>query len=330
MTKDVVHCKEQVESPGPDAGLDGMGIDLEAREVPTRPIPHDHRRRSGKEWARGASRVSAGRDLSQAQATRRELGSLFDSAITADWYRKEIAPLERRMKIARERIREALIDYDLDVLAYGNEIYSDLAIRFVMYMHCMRPNSWHQDRQALILDSVRRAAWRRAIDIGFGVPMKHVRWIISRDGKTICLADKYDSALTFAENALSSWSGNANWHQKITLRKLDMDSQVPSESYDLYILSDSLEHSRDPGGFASAIRDSAAPGAQFIFLLPIGPCMPQHHISWGNETELLSWLSKLGFVIERHREVRPRLDGDVFARPLKGHLADVAVACRLS
>jgi hypothetical protein len=102
-------------------------------------------------------------------------------------------------------IIESFIKYNLDLKAYGNEIYRSISERMVMYIHKLVKNSWHEDGQNILIELLEKVDPKAVADIGFGVPTKYIRKAIVDKSPGLTLFDLYDSVFTFAKKVIHLW-----------------------------------------------------------------------------------------------------------------------------
>ena len=215
----------------------------------------------------------------QENQRRRKLLNLAKSVLYSLEHHDMLVHLMKILNLKEEVILQRYLDYNLDIYSFGNEIFNSLETRFVLHIHNLLKGSWHQERQQVVCDYVRTAAPRKAIDVGFGVPMRYIRDVILQDSRTeLTLCDFSESAFQFAEALLTTW--DKEWRSKIKFICADMQDIVHLEDYDLYLFQDSIEHVPDPTDCLTRYVDCALPNAQFILSLPIGRIIPAHYIAW--------------------------------------------------
>ena len=112
------------------------------------------------------------RNNMDANLKEQKLREFAKSVLEYPEYTEEIEYLLSKLKLSKEEVIQAYVNYDLDIFAYENEIYESLAMRMVLYLHYLLKGSWHQDRQDSILRMIEKIKPESIIDMGFGAPTK--------------------------------------------------------------------------------------------------------------------------------------------------------------
>jgi len=241
-------------------------------------------------------------------------------------YKEEIDYLLEKMNFSKEEIIKEYINYDLDINAYNNEIYESLSIRFVLHLHNLLEGSWHQERQQIIIDFLKKINPENIIDMGFGVPMKYVKQIIFEDkSKKLTLVDMYKSAFDFSRILLNFM--DKNYKENITFKKLDMNSHEYPGDYDCYIFQDSIEHVNNATEYLTKVVKFSKINSKFILSIPIGPKVPIHTSSWKKEEDAELWLNKCGLKITERKLAHINPEIDLFASELKEEFYNLVVIC---
>lgn len=222
-------------------------------------------------------------------------------------------------KVSWGTVEDFFVYYDSDVRAYGNEVYDDILIRFVLHLHNNLPGSWHVQRQRLICDTLARIRPEAMVEIGFGVPGRYVKSSVLSDqivGGPIHLLDKFSSAREFGSALVNLWRGDAS---RVVFGEFDLDDathykRVPASP--TYVLFDVIEHARNPDSGIDQLLCTAPPGACFLLSLPIGPRVPVHFIDWPSPNSALKWVRHHGLRIVRTWEIHPNPSVDLFARSI--------------
>ena len=216
----------------------------------------------------------------------------------------------------------------MDVYSHSNEIYESQAIRVVLHIHNLIKGSWHTERQEAVCRFVKQAAPSKAIDLGFGVPSRYVRELLSAPLPFhLSLCDNTQPALTFAEKLLNVW--NPSWSSKIDFLCADMeDVKSCIGDYDLYISLHSIEHVSNPTECLTDYVKFSLPTSLFLIEIPIGPLTPEHSISWDNIDQATDWINSVGLeIIDQHLTwVNPAID--LFAEPHQFNYSGFLTLCR--
>ena len=237
----------------------------------------------------------------------------------------ELSYLKTHLKVSSSEIIAMFLFYDCHIFDYGNEIYDNLPIRFVQYIHSRSESSWHVEKAAIVEGHVFASEYDRILDIGFGIPSRYVRTAIASKsyGGRITLADKEESALAFARTLLRFTS--SDWQANIDLKIMNLDRLQLTEQFDLYLLLDSIEHAQNPSASFRQIVSSAPNSATFLLSLPIGNGVPVHHIHWKSREEAEDWVRTHGCNVIDVREIHPRPGVDLFASALTSEFFEIVV-----
>ncbi len=93
-------------------------------------------------------------------------------------YKVEIEHLFSKLNLIKEQVIRTYVKYDMDVFAYGNEIYESLEARMILNIHYLLKGSWHQDRQKAILEIIKKNRSELSCRYGF--------WRTNKIHKRIC------------------------------------------------------------------------------------------------------------------------------------------------
>ncbi len=266
--------------------------------------------------------------ITNSQLTQKQskLISLAKSVMHDSRHRVEVQSLMLMLGVNESEIIQDFVHYNLDLSAFGNEIYESLAMRFVLYIHDLLENSWHQERQAVVSEFVNMTLASSIADIGFGEPTLYVKEALRARRPKITLCDYEQSAFTFAEALLEIW--DLRWRDVVSFKQTDMDTNDFVGSFDAYIFKDSLPHTSDPAFYLDSYVKKSPPHAQFILSLPIGPIIPAHYMAWSTKEEVISWLDLCGLKVKEQREVHVNPDVDLFAEGFDYKFYDLIVLCQ--
>lgn len=240
----------------------------------------------------------------------RKLTKIASRLFKRDDLKNHLHSLLHSLNISKKEVIKQFVYYDLDINAYRNEVFESLENRFVLHLHNLTENSWHEEIQKTVAEYIDYSRTKTIIDIGFGVPSLYVKQSLIYKKYLITLLDKFDSAFLFAEALLNEWS--TTWKDYILFKKFDLNENIFLGKYDLYLFLDSLEHVEDPKTFLSLIVNQSPDNSKFLFSLPIGPLIPMHYINWNNIEETIQWLQKFGLKIISQRVININLDTDLF------------------
>lgn len=248
-----------------------------------------------------------------------KLLDLFYSIINNDRYRHEFSLLMDKFNIFEDDLTKAFLTYNLDIFAFDNSIFDTIENRFVLYIHNLIKGSWHQERQATIVDILVKLRPQSIIDLGFGIPSRYVQELgLQQKLFNVTLCDYCDSALNFAEALLEIWGDN--WRTTISLTEFDLNQAELAGAHDVYLFQDSIEHVEDPTKCLKKYVATTPKEAKFIFSLPIGDIIPAHYIEWLTDIAAIKWLESCGLEVVTQKLVYVNLDVDLFAEPLgKNH-----------
>lgn len=254
---------------------------------------------------------------------------LSHSIFSDKTFSEEINFLQKELGVTKKQVIAAWLFWDTAIRKYSNEVYSSKALRFVMHLHNYLPDSWHYKRQEIVLKYLQRIGPKTICEIGFGVPQKYVRHFLPKDIK-IFLGDYEQSSLTFARKLLGYW--NKDWQEKVDLEIFDLNKDSLPKGYEIYIFQDSIEHANNPTKTLQKYVSSVPKEAIFIFSLPIeieNP-IPEHHILWKNEADILDWLKKCDLDVTEHETITMNQDVDIFSLSLHPEFREVVILARKS
>ncbi|HLC46363.1 MAG TPA: hypothetical protein VJI75_01335 [Candidatus Nanoarchaeia archaeon] len=253
------------------------------------------------------------------------LRALAQSVLDYPEKKGEIQCVLSGLRLSKEEVIQAYVNYDLDIFAYKNEIYESLPMRAVLYLHNLLKGSWHQERQETVLEMIRKTVPKSIIDLGFGTPARYVKEFVIANETRLSLVDLYDSAFRFAEVLLSHWK--PSWRDFISFRHLDMNTQGLIGESDCYIFQDSIEHVEGAEKYLSKTVGSARKDSRFILSLPIGPLVPVHTLSWETPEIAEEWLYKCGLRADQKKDVHVNPEVDLFAKQFKEEFYNIIFLC---
>ena len=236
---------------------------------------------------------------------------LAESVLDDSIYCCGIKDIVRRVGLTRENVLGAYVDYNLDICAYGNEIYRSLDMRIVMHLLNLLSGSWHQEAQKTVLKFVKQAHPTTIADIGFGVPALYINEALKSGSYKITLFDLYESAFIFGKLLLKQWK--SSWFEKVFLKKTNMENQEFIGNFDLYLFLDVIEHVSNPTLFLKKHVQLSPLGAKFLFSLPIGPLIPSHYMAWESVCAANEWLVACGLNPQISKLIYTNPDVDLFA-----------------
>ena len=254
-----------------------------------------------------------------------KLRDFAKSSLDNPKYKNKIKKILSKLKLSEDEVVQAYADYDMDIFAYKNEIYKSIALRVALYLHYTLKGSWHQERQEVILNFIKRVKPKSVIDIGFGAPTKYIEEYVIKNKVNLTLIDLYESAFRFTEIFLGLIS--KNWKKFISFKKFDMNKNEFVGDYDCYIFQDSIEHAKNPSKFLKKTVQMSSNKSSFIISLPIGPKIPSHNISWKTEKEAINWLKIYGLKVGYRKKVYINPSVDLFAEQLKDEFYNLVVLC---
>ncbi|MGV8130927.1 MAG: hypothetical protein ACP5N7_02380, partial [Candidatus Pacearchaeota archaeon] len=236
--------------------------------------------------------------------------------------------LQHKFNISTEQIIEAWIYWDTGIKKYSNQVYSSHALRVVMHLHNYLAGSWHEKRQKIVLEYLDKINSFSICEIGFGVPQKYVQELLSKDNTKLLLTDFEQTSLDVATSILDRW--NSDWKSKVDLQIFDLNKHSLPAGYDTYVFQDSIEHADDPTAVLNKYVQSTPEGTYFIFSLPIeieNP-IPEHHILWENEDNVLEWLKSAGLTIIDYQPVSMNKNVDIYSLFLHPEFRELLIFAR--
>ena len=260
------------------------------------------------------------------QAELEEKISNFIECIYADNnFANEIAYIQEKHNITREQVVASWIFWDTAIRNYSNDVYSSEALRLVMHLHNYLEDSWHVKRQETVLHLLQKTKTNRFCEIGFGTPQKYVKEFLLRPETHIFLGDFERSSLDFASTVLDFWY--VDWKDKVNLELFDLNQNDLPAGYQTYIFQDSIEHAYNPTAVLNKYVSSVPESTYFIFSLPIeieNP-IPEHHICWENESQVLTWLEQAGLVINDSVTINMNKQVDIYSLPLHPEFREIVI-----
>lgn len=256
-----------------------------------------------------------------------KLLDLLYSVLNHPQHGKQIIAIAKKLNLIEKDIVEGFLYYNLNVeYPEKNELYRPLSIRFALHIHNLIENSWHTERQATVIEFLKLANPVKIADIGFGTPSQYVKELVLNQNKMhATLLDVYDSAFIFSRELLNDW--DTQWEDKISFKKMDMNTLEYVGDFDLYLMQDSVEHTFDPAAYLKKHVQLSPKNAKFIISLPIGPIYPCHYMEWINDKEAVDWLTQCGLKIDRKKLVYTNPSVDLFAEQLASDYHDLYVLC---
>ncbi len=238
----------------------------------------------------------------------------------------ELNILISKLGLTKEEIIDSYVKYDLDIFAYGNEIYDPIAMRLVLHLHNMLPESWHIERQNTINQFIQDSKPSSIMDIGFGIPSFYIKKALKKKTFKIELSDLCESALGFARMLLDIWDNN--WQNVVEMTCQDMnETSLKPPKHDIYIFQDSIEHVADPTNCLKQFVKNSHLDAKFLLSLPVGPITPIHYIAWDSTSEITNWLRDCGLKIISSRTISVNPKVDLFAEQLNFNYDNFVVLC---
>lgn len=262
------------------------------------------------------------------EALIERIDKLFRSILLSEKHKGEIEYLEQALHLSQEQIYAAWLLWDAKKRIYSNEVYSSDALRLVMHLHNYLEGSWHEKRQTIVLSYLEHVNAKRICDIGFGTPQKYVRHFLKDNETRILLADFEESSLSFAGKLLDYW--DRNWKKHVTLGLFDMNKDELPNGYDSYLFQDSIEHAADPSAVLRRFTEQIPKGASVIFSLPveIDNPVPEHHICWKGEEEIIDWLKQAGLTTLSYEAIPMNKEIDLFSLFLHPDFREVILLTR--
>lgn len=243
-------------------------------------------------------------------------------------HKKEIDYILKNLNLAKEKIVQAYLDYDMDISVYKNEIYKSVSMRIVLHIHNLLNGSWHQKRQKEVLKILNEMDdIKTIVDMGFGTPQKYVKdFVLKNKEMKLTLVDFYDSSIKFGEILLNFWDNS--WKNQISFKILDMNSHKFIGKFDVYIFQDSIEHVNNATKYLKKTVKHSPKNASFIFSLPVGPPPPVHTIAWYSIKDIKKWLEKCGLKVNKTKRINLNKKVDLFAEPFEKGSYELIVECK--
>lgn len=241
--------------------------------------------------------------------------------------------LKKSFGITNDSIVNMYNFYDADVYGYGNEVYDNLPIRFVQYLHARKYGSWHQDKNKFTSFWLSDYWPCNIADIGFGIPHSYIlNRICDLDpNASILLAEKFPCAINFAKELIRIYSSKVQT-VKIEYIKFDMDTSSFEDlrGKDVYIMLDVLEHALKPEKVLAEVIDISHSNSKFILSLPVGEQVPVHNISWDSKEGIIDWLDDNGMKPIREKILAPNPKVDVFIDSMNDDFFNLLIECEKS
>lgn len=223
--------------------------------------------------------------------------------------------VKQKYHLTEQQVLDAFIYYNSNVEEIDNSVYDSLETRAAMFIEYLIKGSWHEERQNVLVDFLKYCNPKSILDIGFGAPTKYVmEYVLKSRNIKLTLADKFESAFSFAEIVLNDW--HSDFTSQISFKKVDVSDPHYLGDYELYIFQDAIEHSAKPKEFLSLNVKRSLPGSWFIFSLPIAPMIPCHFISWDNVNDASAWIESCGLKVVKQKQVFVNPKVDEFAKDL--------------
>lgn len=257
---------------------------------------------------------------------KNKLLDFLSSTINDDRYKEQFQNIMGTLRLTKQEITDAFLHYNLNLTdKEGNEVYQPLPNRVVLHIHNLIKGSWHINRQQAVVDLIKQARPDSIIDIGFGVPSKYVQDYVIPQRKKLLFCDLYDSAFDFAKVLMSHWDNK--WQEIISFRQTNMDNLEYIGDFDLYLIQDAIEHTKDPTAYLSMLVKKSPKTSKFIVSLPIGTIFPRHFMAWYSDKEALDWLARCGLIIEQQKSVFVNPKFDLFADQVGSGFHDLYTLC---
>jgi|TARA_Y100000310_G_C20639104_1_gene792866 hypothetical protein len=237
--------------------------------------------------------------------------------------------LMHHFNVSKEDIIQHFLSYNTGIKeSTNNEFYESIESRFVLHIHAMIENSYHQNIQNTVLEYIRsNPSIQSIVEVGFGFPSKHVTELALRDRKhSVTLADKYSSAIEYSKEYLKMI--DYSYGEVIDFKIADMDKQPLLGEYDCYVFLDSIEHTLNPTEYLKKTIMGAPKNSTFILSLPICEPLPFHYIHWNTAEEAKNWLTKCGLYANKMSQVDVNPEVDLFAEKIDGGLYNLVVECK--
>jgi SAM-dependent methyltransferase len=257
---------------------------------------------------------------------KEKLVKLVTSILDDTRHQPELNELASKLNINKDDIIETFLEYNLDVLSHGNEIYDKPAIRMVLHIHNLIEGSWHIERQDTVIDLIRIANPNNIVDLGFGVPSRYIKLALSEKKRQVTLCDIAEPAISFGRNILNIW--DKEWEQIIDFKNIDIsNTQDFVGAYDLYILKHSIEHVKNPTACMSEYVRKSPSNSRFLLDIPLGPITPEHYIAWNDTTDATNWLKECGLNVMNSKLIKVNPNIDLFAEQFNFNYTDYIVLC---
>ena len=257
-----------------------------------------------------------------------KINKLCNKVLLNKKYCEEVSYLKNQLNIDRDQIIASWLYWDTAIKKYSNEVYSSAALRMVMHLHNYLSGSWHVKRQKAVLDYLKIIKTKKICEIGFGVPQQYVREFLKLKNTEIFLGDYENSSFIFAKKVLAYW--HKNWKQKINLSIFNMNTDLLPTGYGAYIFQDSIEHAERPFETLVKFVNSVPQNTYFIFSLPIEikDPIPEHHICWKNEKEVLKWIQKVGLKTIKNKTIKMNREVDIFSLSLHKNFREIVLLAK--
>ena len=263
--------------------------------------------------------------------TEKQAAALFDRVHRSSEWQALLQSFCDHFSSSAVQVRRAFIDYMSNSGDHGNEMYSPSDIRYAMIVESEQNDSWHFDRRAFIQHCLDHPMMPNSPaivhDYGFGIIRPEYIDRGRKGSHHFTLSDAYESAIEVGEFMLVQAQTSAELSNiKFVLDALE---NAPSDSHppDLVLLLDSIEHTPNPTKAMQSIVRSSKSETLFGLILPVGPLIASHHLSWDSTNATREWLNDLGLEIVEERIIRPDGAFDIFAESTLGTFAHAAL-CR--
>jgi 2-polyprenyl-3-methyl-5-hydroxy-6-metoxy-1,4-benzoquinol methylase len=233
----------------------------------------------------------------------------------------ELTTLLEKFNLSIEQVLDKFYDYNLLINDNNNQIYDDILIRFVLFIHYHLDNSWHVEKQQLVQKFIWSININKILDLGFGVPSLYVK--NNYNIYDITLSDYSKESIIFAKEVLNIWQIN-NVH--LSQEKMEFEKNI--DNYDLFIFLDSIEHIPFPTNCLKKYVNESHNNSFFLISLPICKLIPMHTIHWDNEEQATSWLNECGLEIINSKTIYPNYEVDIFANLIQDSLSNYVVLCK--
>ena len=241
----------------------------------------------------------------------------------------DFTTLLAHFNVSRRDVIQSFVSYNTGINENSNDdSYEFIESRFVLHVHDMIENSFHNDIQNIVVELIRsKPSIQSIVEVGFGFPSKYVTEIALRDRKhSVTLVDKYPSAVKYSNEYLKMI--DPSYGELVDFKIADMDKQPLLGEFDCYIFLDSIEHTINPTDYLKKIVTESPKDSTFILSLPICEPLPFHYIHWNDNEEAKNWLRKCGLHINKMSQVDVNPEVDIFAEKIDGGLYDLVVECK--